>query len=90
MDQYADVIAAILVAALGLEGLTNIAGSLIFSSNGVLASLQGLDRLRTVGGDVVIQGNRLLTKLQELEGLTNIIGLHILSNYAMTSLQGCC
>ena len=38
----------------GLEGLTNIAGSLNVHENDVLVALQGVDGLKTVGGAVRI------------------------------------
>ena len=43
----------------GLEGLTNIAGSLASNGDDVLASLQGFDGLMTVGSDVRVRGNRI-------------------------------
>jgi UDP-3-O-[3-hydroxymyristoyl] glucosamine N-acyltransferase len=79
---------SVLTNLTGLEGLTEIAGSVGIHQNPVLTSLTGLDNLTSIGLSLSIYGN----PLNSLAGLANLTsiggGLSISRNYTLTSLMG--
>lgn len=73
----------------GLNGITEIGGSLIIVSNEILKSLTGLNNLKTIGHDLYVEGNFDLLSLTGLENVNYIGGdIMIMNNIELNRLSG--
>jgi len=64
----------------GLEGITQIGGSLTFIGGGP-ASFEGLNNLVTIGGDFTIQDDNIITNLEGIDNLNSIGGNFLIGQY---------
>ena len=73
----------------GMEGISNIFGSLWIIGNDSVTDLNGLNSISTITGELVIQDNSSLCNLMGLESLLGIgIELLVADNPSLTSLSG--
>jgi len=69
-------------------GLTSVAANILISGNDALISITGLSGLANFSAVLSIQSNRKLVSIGSLPNLTDLGGLKILDNAALTNLDG--
>jgi len=71
-----------------LQQVVRINGDLDIYTNPLLPNLIGLENINQVTGDILIAGNNNMPNLMGFPGITEINELQIISNTALTTLQG--
>lgn len=70
----------------GLQGLTNVKGSVIIAANGSLANLNGLENLNSIEHTLHLAYNESLTNLDAIKNISELKGFALESNNRLEKL----